>query len=147
MSKIACNRTQKELFEWQVNPRPCFKHKVSDNLQRSVLLGLYSNWFLYYAEAERFSLFPLFLSSTKLGLEKVYLQTFNLWILFIKFIALCINYSLWLSCWVRDVDPKVGNWSKWSFRNFLCRWDVPGPIKLIFLSITPWKPYKFVQIP
>lgn len=34
MSKIACNRLQKELAEWQVNPPVGFKHKVTDNLQR-----------------------------------------------------------------------------------------------------------------
>jgi hypothetical protein len=34
LSKIACNRLQKELAEWQLNPPAGFKHKVSDNLQR-----------------------------------------------------------------------------------------------------------------
>ena len=34
LSKIACNRLQKELAEWQVSPPAGFKHKVSDNLQR-----------------------------------------------------------------------------------------------------------------
>jgi ubiquitin-conjugating enzyme E2 W len=34
LSKIACNRLQKELAEWQVNPPSGFKHKVTDNLQR-----------------------------------------------------------------------------------------------------------------
>lgn len=34
LSKIACNRLQKELVEWQVNPPAGFKHKVTDNLQR-----------------------------------------------------------------------------------------------------------------
>ena len=37
LSKIACNRLQKELVEWQVNPPAGFKHKVTDNLQRSSL--------------------------------------------------------------------------------------------------------------
>lgn len=34
LSKIACNRLQKELVEWQVNPPTGFKHEVTDNLQR-----------------------------------------------------------------------------------------------------------------
>lgn len=34
LSKIACNRLQKELIQWQVNPPSGFKHKVTDNLQR-----------------------------------------------------------------------------------------------------------------
>ena len=34
LSKIACNRLQKELAEWQVSPPAGFKHKVTDNLQR-----------------------------------------------------------------------------------------------------------------
>ncbi|RWW26296.1 hypothetical protein GW17_00009332, partial [Ensete ventricosum] len=38
LSKIACNRLQKELAEWQVNPPAGFKHKATDNLQR-LLLG------------------------------------------------------------------------------------------------------------
>ncbi|XP_068468642.1 LOW QUALITY PROTEIN: probable ubiquitin-conjugating enzyme E2 16 [Phaseolus vulgaris] len=37
LSKIACNRLQKELVEWQVNPPTGFKHKVTDNLQRWVV--------------------------------------------------------------------------------------------------------------
>ncbi|MBA0620141.1 hypothetical protein Godav_005907 [Gossypium davidsonii] len=37
LSKIACNRLQKELVEWQVNPPSGFKHKVTDNLQRWVI--------------------------------------------------------------------------------------------------------------
>nr|GMD93765.1 probable ubiquitin-conjugating enzyme E2 18 [Ipomoea batatas] len=37
MSKIAANRLQKELMEWQVNPPAGFKHKVTDNLQRWVI--------------------------------------------------------------------------------------------------------------
>lgn len=37
LSKIACNRLQKELVEWQVNPPAGFKHKVSDNLQRWII--------------------------------------------------------------------------------------------------------------
>ncbi|KAE9457015.1 hypothetical protein C3L33_11092, partial [Rhododendron williamsianum] len=37
LSKIACNRIQKELVEWQVNPPHGFKHKVTDNLQRWVI--------------------------------------------------------------------------------------------------------------
>ncbi|WZZ63685.1 ubiquitin-conjugating enzyme 15 [Brassica napus] len=34
LSKIACNRLQKELTEWQVNPPTGFRHKVNDNLQK-----------------------------------------------------------------------------------------------------------------
>ncbi|XP_050267567.1 probable ubiquitin-conjugating enzyme E2 16 [Quercus robur] len=37
LSKIASNRLQKELVEWQVNPPTGFKHKVTDNLQRWVI--------------------------------------------------------------------------------------------------------------
>ncbi|KAF6163063.1 hypothetical protein GIB67_001391 [Kingdonia uniflora] len=37
LSKIACNRLQKEVVEWQVNPPSGFKHKVSDNLQRWII--------------------------------------------------------------------------------------------------------------
>ncbi|XP_064940127.1 probable ubiquitin-conjugating enzyme E2 16 isoform X2 [Musa acuminata AAA Group] len=37
LSKIACNRLQKELAEWQVSPPAGFKHKVTDNLQRWVI--------------------------------------------------------------------------------------------------------------
>ncbi|CAK7346310.1 unnamed protein product [Dovyalis caffra] len=37
LSKIACNRLQKELAEWQLNPPSGFKHKVTDNLQRWVI--------------------------------------------------------------------------------------------------------------
>ncbi|KAA3467025.1 putative ubiquitin-conjugating enzyme E2 18 isoform X4 [Gossypium australe] len=37
LSKIACNRLQKELVEWQVNPPIGFKHKVTDNLQRWII--------------------------------------------------------------------------------------------------------------
>ncbi|CAN6440611.1 unnamed protein product [Victoria cruziana] len=37
LSKIACNRLQKELLEWQVNPPAGFKHKVTDNLQRWII--------------------------------------------------------------------------------------------------------------
>ncbi|MFS7972361.1 putative ubiquitin-conjugating enzyme E2, ubiquitin-conjugating enzyme/RWD [Helianthus anomalus] len=37
LSKIATNRLQKELMEWQVNPPAGFKHKVTDNLQRWVI--------------------------------------------------------------------------------------------------------------
>ncbi|KAG6489621.1 hypothetical protein ZIOFF_050896 [Zingiber officinale] len=37
LGKIACNRLQKELVEWQVSPPAGFKHKVSDNLQRWVV--------------------------------------------------------------------------------------------------------------
>ncbi|KAG5613378.1 hypothetical protein H5410_024659 [Solanum commersonii] len=37
LSKIACNRLQKELMEWQVNPPAGFKHKVTDNLQRWII--------------------------------------------------------------------------------------------------------------
>ncbi|KAH0879481.1 hypothetical protein HID58_066875 [Brassica napus] len=34
LSKIACNRLQKELTEWQLNPPTGFRHKVTDNLQK-----------------------------------------------------------------------------------------------------------------
>ncbi|GJM96194.1 hypothetical protein PR202_ga13010 [Eleusine coracana subsp. coracana] len=34
LTKIACNRLQKEFAEWQVNPPAGFKHRVTDNLQR-----------------------------------------------------------------------------------------------------------------
>ncbi|RWW62840.1 hypothetical protein BHE74_00030024 [Ensete ventricosum] len=37
LSKIACNRLQKELVEWQVNPPAGFKHKATDNIQRWVI--------------------------------------------------------------------------------------------------------------
>ncbi|KAL7255769.1 hypothetical protein ACSBR1_009823 [Camellia fascicularis] len=37
LSKIASNRLQKELVEWQVNPPVGFNHKVTDNLQRWVI--------------------------------------------------------------------------------------------------------------
>ncbi|KAG6517044.1 hypothetical protein ZIOFF_020421 [Zingiber officinale] len=37
LSKIANNRLQKELSEWQVNPPAGFKHKVTDNLQRWII--------------------------------------------------------------------------------------------------------------
>ncbi|XP_021907887.1 probable ubiquitin-conjugating enzyme E2 16 [Carica papaya] len=37
LSKIACNRLQKELLEWQVNPPAGFKQKVTDNLQRWII--------------------------------------------------------------------------------------------------------------
>ncbi|CAA2989891.1 probable ubiquitin-conjugating enzyme E2 18 [Olea europaea subsp. europaea] len=37
LSKIASNRLQKELVEWQVNPPTGFKHKVTDNLQRWII--------------------------------------------------------------------------------------------------------------
>ncbi|KAL8230814.1 hypothetical protein R6Q57_000592 [Mikania cordata] len=37
LSKIATNRLQKELMEWQANPPSGFKHKVTDNLQRWVI--------------------------------------------------------------------------------------------------------------
>uniref|UniRef100_A0A6N2LCB9 E2 ubiquitin-conjugating enzyme n=1 Tax=Salix viminalis TaxID=40686 RepID=A0A6N2LCB9_SALVM len=37
LSKIASNRLQKELAEWQLNPPSGFKHKVTDNLQRWVI--------------------------------------------------------------------------------------------------------------
>lgn len=40
LSKIACNRLQKELLEWQVNPPAGFKQKVTDNLQRYLFFSL-----------------------------------------------------------------------------------------------------------
>lgn len=65
LSKIACNRLQKELLEWQVNPPAGFKHKVTDNLQRSLFsLGL-SSWIFYLffkfgKEAKFMNLYTLF---------------------------------------------------------------------------------------
>ncbi|CAN1344372.1 hypothetical protein LINPERPRIM_LOCUS40056 [Linum perenne] len=38
LSKIACNRLQKELVEWQVSPPTGFNHRVTDNLQRFRLI-------------------------------------------------------------------------------------------------------------
>ncbi|KAJ0688015.1 putative ubiquitin-conjugating enzyme/RWD [Helianthus annuus] len=38
LSKIATNRLQKELTEWQINPPSGFTHKVTDNLQRACLI-------------------------------------------------------------------------------------------------------------
>ncbi|TXG51363.1 hypothetical protein EZV62_023887 [Acer yangbiense] len=40
LSKIACNRLQKELLEWQVNPPSGFKHKVTDNLKGGSLKSM-----------------------------------------------------------------------------------------------------------
>ncbi|VVA92720.1 unnamed protein product [Arabis nemorensis] len=37
LSKIACNRLQKELSEWQLNPPTGFRHKVTDNLQKWII--------------------------------------------------------------------------------------------------------------
>ncbi|KAM0032526.1 putative ubiquitin-conjugating enzyme E2, ubiquitin-conjugating enzyme/RWD [Helianthus debilis subsp. tardiflorus] len=37
LSKIATNRLQKELTEWQISPPSGFTHKVTDNLQRWVI--------------------------------------------------------------------------------------------------------------
>ncbi|GJY70248.1 probable ubiquitin-conjugating enzyme E2 18 [Tanacetum coccineum] len=37
LSKIATNRLQKELTEWQINPPSGFTHRVTDNLQRWVI--------------------------------------------------------------------------------------------------------------
>ncbi|BBM96752.1 ubiquitin-conjugating enzyme E2 W [Marchantia polymorpha subsp. ruderalis] len=37
LSRIAANRLQKELSEWQINPPAGFKHKVTDNLQRWII--------------------------------------------------------------------------------------------------------------
>ncbi|KAG5397498.1 hypothetical protein IGI04_019312 [Brassica rapa subsp. trilocularis] len=37
LSKIACNRLQKELTEWQLNPPTGFRHKVTDNLQKWII--------------------------------------------------------------------------------------------------------------
>ncbi|RWR87987.1 putative ubiquitin-conjugating enzyme E2 16 isoform X2 [Cinnamomum micranthum f. kanehirae] len=37
LSKIASNRLQKELVEWQVNPPSGFNYKVTDNLQRWIV--------------------------------------------------------------------------------------------------------------
>ncbi|KVH92347.1 Ubiquitin-conjugating enzyme, active site-containing protein, partial [Cynara cardunculus var. scolymus] len=39
LSKIASNRLQKELTEWQINPPSGFTHKVTDNLQRLIMNG------------------------------------------------------------------------------------------------------------
>ncbi|KAL5681767.1 hypothetical protein ACJX0J_008152, partial [Zea mays] len=51
LSKIACNRLQKELAEWQQNPPVGFKHKVSDNLQRWVIEVTGAAGTLYAGEA------------------------------------------------------------------------------------------------
>lgn len=37
LSKIATNRLQKELVEWQLNPPAGFKHKPTDYLQRWII--------------------------------------------------------------------------------------------------------------
>eukprot|EP00850_Spirogloea_muscicola_P000206 SM000001S04608 [mRNA] locus=s1:1197047:1204629:+ [translate_table: standard] len=37
LSRIAANRLQKELVEWQVNPPAGFQHRVTDNLQRWII--------------------------------------------------------------------------------------------------------------
>eukprot|EP00246_Nothoceros_aenigmaticus_P010112 TRINITY_DN2643_c0_g1_i3.p1 TRINITY_DN2643_c0_g1~~TRINITY_DN2643_c0_g1_i3.p1 ORF type:complete len:105 (-),score=7.99 TRINITY_DN2643_c0_g1_i3:894-1208(-) len=37
LSRIAANRLQKELAEWQLNPPAGFKHRVTDNLQRWII--------------------------------------------------------------------------------------------------------------
>lgn len=37
LSKIAANRLQKELTEWQTNPPAGFRHRVTDNLQRWII--------------------------------------------------------------------------------------------------------------
>ncbi|GLJ17246.1 hypothetical protein SUGI_0299040 [Cryptomeria japonica] len=37
LSRIALNRLQKELIEWQSNPPAGFKHKATDNLQRWII--------------------------------------------------------------------------------------------------------------
>ncbi|CAA6653702.1 unnamed protein product [Spirodela intermedia] len=50
LSKIACNRLQKELVEWQVNPLSGFKHKASDNLQRWVIEVIGAPGTLYAGE-------------------------------------------------------------------------------------------------
>ncbi|KAL8523982.1 hypothetical protein ACS0TY_013805 [Phlomoides rotata] len=44
LSKIACNRLQKELVEWQMNPPAGFQHKVTDNLQSDSLKLCYDRW-------------------------------------------------------------------------------------------------------
>uniref|UniRef100_A0A1D1YN01 E2 ubiquitin-conjugating enzyme n=1 Tax=Anthurium amnicola TaxID=1678845 RepID=A0A1D1YN01_9ARAE len=50
LSKIACNRLQKELAEWQVNPPVGFKHKVTDNLQRWIIEVVGAPGTLYASE-------------------------------------------------------------------------------------------------
>ncbi|MQL81014.1 hypothetical protein Taro_013469 [Colocasia esculenta] len=50
LSKIACNRLQKELSEWQVNPPAGFKHKVTDNLQRWIIEVVGAPGTLYASE-------------------------------------------------------------------------------------------------
>ncbi|KAJ4789743.1 Ubiquitin-conjugating enzyme family protein [Rhynchospora pubera] len=37
LSKIASNRLQKEVMEWQTNPPAGFKYKINDNLQRWII--------------------------------------------------------------------------------------------------------------
>eukprot|EP00897_Mesotaenium_endlicherianum_P007585 jgi/Mesen1/6855/ME000351S05967 len=37
LSRIAANRLQKELTEWQLHPPTGFKHRVTDNLQRWII--------------------------------------------------------------------------------------------------------------
>ncbi|URE36364.1 ubiquitin-conjugating enzyme E2 [Musa troglodytarum] len=50
LSKIACNRLQKELVEWQVNPPAGFKHKATDNIQRWVIEAIGAPGTLYANE-------------------------------------------------------------------------------------------------
>ena len=71
LSKIACNRLQKEMVEWQDNPPVGFKHKVTDNLPRFSLFS-----------------FPIVLTLS-LSLN-IYIQMF----VKILWIYLVINYCL-----------------------------------------------------
>lgn len=55
LSKIACNRLQKELVEWQVNPPVGFKHKVTDDLQRfflSLFHLIFFDYFVYFCSLD-----------------------------------------------------------------------------------------------
>ncbi|XP_040862305.1 probable ubiquitin-conjugating enzyme E2 16-like isoform X1 [Glycine max] len=63
LSKIACNRLQKELVEWQVNPPTGFKHKVTDNLQRyQILLNPHPKYYRFRSSIIPLHSFALFLS-------------------------------------------------------------------------------------
>lgn len=109
LSKIACNRLQKELVEWQVNP-PCgFKHKVTDNLQRCFLFLLFFSLALFFLD---FHFFECFCD---------------------HFVGLFLFLLLWIVLWNKD------GWLKWMVHLGLCIRMRLISFKLIFLSITPWK--------
>ncbi|XP_008813293.1 probable ubiquitin-conjugating enzyme E2 16 isoform X2 [Phoenix dactylifera] len=50
LSKIASNRLQKELKEWQANPPAGFKQKATDNLQRWIIEVVGASGTLYANE-------------------------------------------------------------------------------------------------